>query len=601
MILLKTLTWNNLFSYGNNNTIRFDENPITQLVGKNGHGKSSIALVLEETLFNKNSKGIKKADILNRHIKDKTYSSSLTFNKDGDEYEVKSSRGSAQTVQLFKNGKNISSHTATSTFKVLEDILGFDHKVFSQLVYLSSSASLEFLTATDTNRKKFLIDLLNLTKYVEAFEVFKAAVKELTEELISIESSINTTKSWLDKYKKENLLPKPILDVPTIDPKISQEIADKKAQQSSILNTNKRIIKNNEYRNHLNKIDLSDVPKEYPEVTDSSPIISLVGEYKKTIKDADSFISRISKLNGVCPTCLQDIDRAKLDDLVLQQEELRKNANNAITTLNNEIDNINTIKKKIEIARKTQAEWETYHSLIDDSIQITLLDYDDIEKRIKVLEVDLRDTQLKIDTITKQNIIAAGHNAKIEAIKEQTSSMQEDLVNYSIVLKDIEERLSYLQILQKTFSTSGLIAYKIECLIKDLEDLTNEYLADFSGGRFQLTFKVTSSDKLNVIITDNGKDIDILALSGGERARVNTATLLAIRKLMQALSSARINLLILDETIDSLDIEGKEKLIEVLLKEEHLNTVLVSHGYTHPLLEKIIVVKENNISRIDNG
>jgi len=136
-------------------------------------------------------------------------------------------------------------------------------------------------------------------------------------------------------------------------------------------------------------------------------------------------------------------------------------------------------------------------------------------------------------------------------------------------------------------------------MIKNLEDLANEYLAELSDGRFQITFTVSSSDKLNVVITDNGKDIDILALSGGERARVNTATLLAIRKLMQSLSNARINLLVLDETIDALDVDGKEKLVEVLLKEEHLNTFLVSHGFTHPLLEKITVVKENNISRLE--
>jgi len=599
MILLKTLTWSNLFSYGPSNTIHFDESPITQLVGKNGHGKSSIALVLEETLFNKNSKGIKKADILNRHIKDKTYSSSLTFNKDGIDYEIKSTRGSTQAVQLFKNGENISSHTATATFKVLEDILGFDHKVFTQLVYLSSSSSLEFLTATDTNRKKFLIDLLNLTKYIEAFEVFKNAVKELTEELISVESSISTTSSWLDKHKKENLSPKPIVPVPDIDPKISQEIFDKKAQQLSILETNRRITKNNEYKSHLAKIDLSDVPKDYPPIKDTSPIISAVGEYKKTVKDADALISKIGKLNGTCPTCLQEVDRVKLDELIIEQEELRESANKAIESLNSEIDRINIVKKKVETARKTQAEWESYHSLIDDSIQTDLLDYDDIEKRIKVLEAEVLGIQEKINSITKQNTIATSHNAKIDVIKEQMNSMQDDLNGYSVILKDIEERLSYLQILQKTFSTSGLIAYKIECLIKDLEDLTNEYLADFSGGRFQLTFKVSSSDKLNVVITDNGKDIDILALSGGERARVNTATLLAIRKLMQSLSSARINLLILDETIDSLDVDGKEKLVEILLKEEHLNTMLISHGYTHPLLEKITIVKEHNISRIE--
>jgi DNA repair exonuclease SbcCD ATPase subunit len=91
----------------------------------------------------------------------------------------------------------------------------------------------------------------------------------------------------------------------------------------------------------------------------------------------------------------------------------------------------------------------------------------------------------------------------------------------------------------------------------------------------------------------------ILALSGGEKARVNVATLLAIRKLMQTLSSSRINLLILDETVETLDTDGKEKLVEVLIQEEHLNTFLVSHGFSHPLLEKINVIKRNNISQIE--
>ena len=32
---------------------------------------------------------------------------------------------------------------------------------------------------------------------------------------------------------------------------------------------------------------------------------------------------------------------------------------------------------------------------------------------------------------------------------------------------------------------------------------------------------------------------------------------------------------------------------------EDLNTYLVSHGWSHPLLEKIEVVKEENISRME--
>ena len=108
-----------------------------------------------------------------------------------------------------------------------------------------------------------------------------------------------------------------------------------------------------------------------------------------------------------------------------------------------------------------------------------------------------------------------------------------------------------------------------------------------------------SNDKLNVQITDNGNLVDILALSSGELARVNTATLIAIRKLMSSISKSRINILFLDEVINVLDESGREKLVEVLLNEDNLNTYVVSHGWTHPLLEKIEVVKRENVSALE--
>ena len=68
---------------------------------------------------------------------------------------------------------------------------------------------------------------------------------------------------------------------------------------------------------------------------------------------------------------------------------------------------------------------------------------------------------------------------------------------------------------------------------------------------------------------------------------------------MSSISKSRINVLFLDEVVSVLDDPGREKLVEVLTQEENLNTYVVSHGWTHPLLEKIEVVKEENISRLD--
>ena len=168
---------------------------------------------------------------------------------------------------------------------------------------------------------------------------------------------------------------------------------------------------------------------------------------------------------------------------------------------------------------------------------------------------------------------------------------------YKTELQINQKLESNLDILKKSFSTNGLLAYKIENLVGELEELANEYLAELSDGRFTLEF-VVSNDKLNVQITDNGNVVDILALSSGELARVNTATLIAIRKLMSSISKSKINILFLDEVINVLDDLGREKLVEVLLRED-LNTYIVSHGWSHPLLEKIEVVKHENISKLE--
>jgi DNA repair exonuclease SbcCD ATPase subunit len=181
-------------------------------------------------------------------------------------------------------------------------------------------------------------------------------------------------------------------------------------------------------------------------------------------------------------------------------------------------------------------------------------------------------------------------------IQEQTENFKSQLATLQIDYENCNSKRANLEVLKKAFSTNGLVAYKIENLVKELEELTSNYLSELSDGRFTLNFTV-SNDKLNVEITDNGNVIDILALSSGELARVNIATLLGIRKLMSSLSSSKINVLFLDEVMNVLDELGREKLVDVLLNEE-LNTYIVSHQWSHPLLNKIEVQKTRGISGI---
>ena len=597
MITIKQLRWANAFSYGKDNQIDFVAAPLTQLVGRNGHGKSSIALILEEVLFNKNSKGIKKADILNRHIKDKTYTIELDFNRDDIDYTIKSSRGTAQTVKLFKSGVDISAHTATATYKIIEDILGFDHKSFAQIVYQSNASSLEFLTAPDTARKKFLIEILNLGKYTRASEVFKEVSTQLTKDITAVQSQVNTVGSWLNKYEKTDLTLKETISAPELDTGLITEASALDSSINSIESTNKKISQNNTYKQLQAKIKLLPIPDKPEEGVENYQ--AEVAKLSKTVSDAQSFVIKMKALRGTCPTCLSDIDEAKVSELITEKETEAEKANYASSMYNVRINNIKSQKTAWQEAQKAQEDWEKYHTLINTELPEVLLDKQTLQQQFTELQSSIASTKRKIVEAEQHNKEVTAHNTKVDLVSKQLVEMNQELETYSGKLHELSERMSILNVLTKTFSTTGLVAYKIESLVKDLEDITNRYLVDLSDGRFQIGFKISASDKLNVVITDNGRDIEILALSGGEKARVNVATLLAIRKLMQTLSSSRINLLILDETVETLDTDGKEKLVEVLLQEEHLNTFLVSHGFSHPLLEKINVIKRNNISQIE--
>ena len=597
MITLQKLKWSNCFSYGANNELDLNSNIVTQLIGTNGMGKSSIPLIIEEALYNKNSKGIKKADIPNRHIKE-GYHIHLTFMKDDLTYEVLIDRKSSIKLRLLKNGEDISSHTATNTYKTLQDIIGIDFKTFTQLVYQNTNSSLQFLTATDTNRKKFLIDLLHLEHYVKLFELFKEESRKHSVNLTSIESKIATIEKWLQDniLSDTNVLPLQKLSIDTEDDE--KELATLTIELENISEKNKKIVQNNTYKDLLMKVDIQSAQNcTITQKYSYDKLQAELGTLRGVVAGSKKLLEKLEKLGDHCPTCEQEVDPGFKQKLI--DEESRKVAENRREEYEIE-ERISKIKRdnaEYESAQRTQKEWEDLFRSIDKSLPETLLDKKELESRVKSVSKRISEAKKKLNEVSAENERITKRNTRIQVILEQTEEFKKQLQDVQNQLEKEKETANIFEVLKKAFSTNGLIAYKIENLVKDLEELTNYYLAELSDGRFTLEF-VVSNDKLNVQVTDNGNIVDILALSSGELARVNTATLIAIRKLMSSISKSKINILFLDEVIAVLDDAGREKLVEVLLKED-LNTYIVSHGWTHPLLDKVEVVKSGNISRLE--
>ena len=604
MIILQKLTWDNCFSYGANNEVNLAESTLTQLVGTNGVGKSSIPLILEEVLFNKNSKNVKKADIANRYVNN-GYDITLEFSVDTDLYIISVSRRATLKCKLSKNGEDISSHTASNTYKTLGEVLGIDFKTFTQLVYQNTNTSLQFLTATDTNRKKFLIDLLKLDDYVAYFETFKEATRVATQNVTALNAQTDTIVKWLTDNKLDTTEILSKMDLPKISEKDENTLRQLQLDFENISDKNKKVEVNNNLLEQLKSIDINsfrDDLQKYPEELDIKRYVGAISAWQQELSHETNMRSKYEQLRNSetqeCPTCEQPIDMDFVDAHYQEHNDRAMKCSEFIKKEKDRLEKLEDENKIHRTATRKVKEWEQLYNSIDSGLPTTTSDPERIQEAINTLQEKVQLARAELEEVAAENESRERHNTRIEIITEQTEQFESELSEITDKLSSIEDKLSILEILKKAFSTNGLLAYKIESLVKELESLTNEYLAEFSDGRFSINF-VVENDKLNVEVTDTGKQIDILALSSGELARVNIATLVAIRKLMTSISRSQINVLFLDEVNQALDEQGKEKIVEILLKEENLNTYLVSHGWTHPLLEKIEIIKEDNISHLE--
>ena len=460
---------------------------------------------------------------------------------------------------------------------------------------------MQFLTTTDANRKKFLVELFGVEEYGKYYEVFREVSKGINTKLTALSAKSDTILKWLQDNKLEttNILPE--INLPKISEEDETRLRSLQLDFENISEKNKKIRENNTYKELLSNIaptDFTLVGEEEKGIQSYDDLQSELGANQRTVKETATEIAHLSSLQKECPTCHQEVDPTVIQNLKNQSLQKSQKAENEAKNLESSIESIKTINSIITRKTKKQKEFEDLYGRVNNTLPTELLDGNQLDNSINELKIKISTARTELKGVIDENSKRQKHNTRIQVIVEQTEQFERELEGITKELSEQEKVNTNLEVLKRAFSTNGLIAYKLENLVKEFEDLTNEYLAELSDGRFNINF-VVENDKLNVSLSDNGNTVDILALSSGELARVNTATLISIRKLMSSISKSRINVLFLDEVINVLDELGREKLVEVLLSEEGLNTYIVSHGWTHPLLEKVEVIKESNISRLE--
>jgi len=611
MITLNKLSINNMFSYGQNNEIDLSSNKITQLTAPNGSGKSSIALILQELLYSKNIKNIKKADILNRYIKDDTWSGKIDFTVKNKDYVVEVKRIKNQSkVKFFEQTASkiidLTEHKIPDTYRKIQELIGLDFEIFSQLTYQSSTDLLEFLKATDTNRKKFLINLFNLEKYPDIGEVIKLKLSESEKISFKLDGELKGVKDYLNNALIEDK--KSLVEIPIVNEEKRNQLGIEQNKVNEYESLCKKIDNNNLYIKDREKLNFNISLQEPEKITDSYNSQKELNEEKTVLSISSKNIKNaLANLNIAekCYTCGQSIDNSQAVYLKNNlEEDLFKNRSRAtdigvlLLGIENSIEKYENKVKEWENNKKNIEKFEQFSQFIDGTIPITYPDFNTLKNEVQVLQDELKSQETQRENAIERNEKLKTHNTKVDTLIEQKRYFlaRQELLNNDII--DLKSKIKNLNILRKAFSTTGIVAFKLENLTKELEIVINDYLSNLSDGQFQVIFRLTG-EKLNIVVINNGQESSIETVSGGEFSRIQTAILLAIRNVLSKIGGNYINLLFLDEITGVLDEAGKEKLIEILQEEDNLNIFLISHDFTHPLIDKINIIKNNNISYLE--
>lgn len=548
---IQSIKFKNFASYGNSTQeIKFEED-VTELfltLGKNGHGKTTIANAIVFALYGK-VEGIKMADLPNRINKELWVEIEL---KCGN-IDVKIERGltpSKFTVKL--NGVEFDKAGKRSVQEYLEEeVYGIPYHVFKNIIILSVNDFKSFLTMNNNDKKKivdrmFGFSILNEMQHLvkENRKSLKIELDSYNKELTHISENIEQVNNKLDQLIKES------------DEKNKEKIKDLK--DSLIKYTN-------------NKKALQDAQVKIKEkLGNFNETLSESQNQEWQLKNELKSLRKKLKLyeNNTCPTCesplTSDFHTDRKQEIIKQQDSLPEKINQAT-------QNIKSIKSDIDnLVKKDQQ--------VRDKVSTLNTNINNLKKEL----VKIKDSLGDVDNFSHlQQII------KDFETKESEKSTAKNKVN---------SEYYFLENLEDILGEDGVKNLAVKTILPGLN-------ANISamGQTMHLPFHIRFDEKFNCIINHLGEEINPMTLSTGERKKADFIIIIAIIKILK-LRFPQLNLLFLDELLSSVDADGVHNILKILsqvIKETGLNTFVINHTELPRELfdRQIQIYRENGFSK----
>ena len=548
---IQSIKFKNFASYGNSIQEITFENDISELfltLGKNGHGKTTIANAIVYALYGK-VEGIKMADLPNRINKELWVEIKL---KCGN-IEVEIERGFAPSVfKVSLNDVEFDKAGKRSVQEYLEEeVYGIPYHVFKNIIILSVNDFKSFLTMSNHDKKQivdrmFGFSILNEMQQnvKEQRKNLKADITLFDRELTQITENIQQVNVKLNELMEES------------DAKNKERINELKESLRKYVN-NKKVLE-----------DAQEKIKEKLGIFNDTLSESQTNEWQLT--NELKILRKKLKLyeSNACPTCesplTTDFHQDRKQEILDQEQNLPlqiKAASDSVTDIKNQIQSLQT--KDHSVREKVSA--------LNTNIG-----------NLKRELLSIKDSLGDADNFSHLQQIIKDFEAK-----EAEKSTAKDAIN---------SEYYFLENLEEILGEDGVKNLAVKTILPGL----NTNIAAM-GQTMHLPFQIRFDEKFNCIINHLGEEINPMTLSTGERKKADFIIIIAIIKILK-LRFPQLNLLFLDELLSSVDTDGVHNILKILsqvIKETGLNTFIINHTELPRELfdRQIQIYRENGFSK----
>ena len=570
-------------------TIDFSGSGLTLINGynhdddcSNGCGKSSLANSACFGLYGKLPKNVNVSDILRRGAKSGYII--ITFIKNDITYSIKRCRPN-KTV-YYKEGVEI-----TISQEAFEQIIGLTYDQYIKSVFSGQSFDDKFINLNDTDKKEFILKLLNFTDINKYKENIDLKIKIYKKEIEEGEKEIQIKKGNLSFYK-ESLLNKKEVEENLI--KIKDQYSKLKETYDNI------VIQDKPDTSEIDKIEL-DAKNKLKEINDKKHDCFLykqkINEYEINNKNLNNEIIQLNQelkspswkkgsIEVTCPGCNNHFELNKNGVIIKEDPGYTINIQ---TKIKEKQENIKNFCELIEKTTKEMSEFELsmrekedkLYQLLDiikEKRNSLVSEYNKIDKQKQTLLGDLRVLETKYNNFKEQ---LSGFNSIENTIKE-TELIIKEKERY---VKSKEGNLNIYINLSNILSPTGVPAYIIDNTI----DLFNSYVKKYLDQLWEnteyklITYKENSKKeivaKLDNFFTINGQQVPIGTLSGGQKRLLMLSIDLAIINMLENMVGDSFSPIFMDEAFDGLDSSNKQKVVPILEKmAENKEIVVIDHA-----------------------